>query len=138
MKAPLLDANVVVRFFVERRDDPSAEFRGVFSFFEKVTAGQVLVEMPDIVLLEIFYVLTRIYGEPGHEVAESLLVFLSFDGIVMADKDLASECLKLLQKHKIGFADAYLLALSKKRNLHEIYSYDADLKRRGLRLLKIE
>ena len=138
MKSRLVDTNVIVRFFVEDPETSPEKFKGVFSFFKKVEMGDTPIELPDLVLFEVFYVLTKIYKEPREEVAEKLRDLVSFKGILMRDKSFMTLCLKILQSKNIGLVDAYLLAISEKKGVHEIYSYDTDLSKHGLKLVKIE
>jgi predicted nucleic acid-binding protein len=50
----------------------------------------------------------------------------------MPDKPLILSCLKILKTEKIDLVDTYLLAISKKKNIKQIYSIDRDLSKRGL------
>ena len=138
MKSRLIDTNVIVRFFVEDPEKTQEKFKGVFSFLKKVELGEVLVELPDLVLFEVFYVLTKTYKESRENVANKLHDLVSFKGILMRDKSFMTLCLKILQSKNIGLVDAYLLATSEKKGVHEIYSYDTDLSKHGLKFIKIE
>jgi predicted nucleic acid-binding protein len=55
----------------------------------------------------------------------------------MPDKPLILSCLKILQTESIDLVDAYLLAISKKKKIKQIYSFDSDLSKRGLEALNI-
>ena len=138
MKSRLIDTNVIVRFFVEDPEKTHEKFKGVFSFLKKVEMGEIAVELPELVLFETFYVLTKTYKEPPGEVAQKLHDLMSFKGILMRDKPFISLCLKKLLSKNIGLLDAYLLAASEKKGVHEIYSYDTDLSKYGLTLIKID
>ena len=138
MKSRLIDTNVIVRFFVEDPGKAPEKFKGAFSFFKKLEMGEIQVELPDLVLFEAFYVLTKTYKGSREEVSEKLHDLVSFKGIVMRDKSFVTLCLKMLQSKNIGLVDAYLLATSEKKGVHEIYSYDTDLSKHGLKLIKIE
>jgi len=138
MKSRLIDTNVIVRFFVEDPANAHEKFKGVFAFLKKVEMGETLVELPDLVLFEIFYVLTKTYKVPREEAAQKLHDLVSFKGVLMHDKPFVFLCLKKLQSKNIGLVDAYLLATSEKKGVREIYSYDTDLSKHGLTLIKIE
>lgn len=137
MKSHLIDTNVLVRFLVENPETTSPKFKGVFSFFKKVEMGDLIVELPDLVIFEAYFVLIRIYKVPREEAAEKLLDLLSFKGIVTRDKKFILLCLKMLKSRKVGLIDAYLLALSEERGIDSVYSYDSDLEKHGLKLLEI-
>ena len=138
MKAELVDTNVIIRFLVEDPDKIQRKFKGVFTFFPKVERGEIMVELCELVLFEAFFVLTRLYEVPQSEAAEKLSGIVSFKGVLMVDKPLILSCLRILQKEKIDLVDAYLLAISKKKNIKRIYSFDQDLNKRGLVSMKVE
>jgi predicted nucleic-acid-binding protein len=134
----LIDTNVIIRYLVEDPEKVDMKFRGVFTFFPKVENGKVNAELCELVLFEAFFVLTKLYQVPQNEAAEKLFDMVSFMGIIMPDKPLILSCLEILQSEKIDLVDAYLLALSKKKKLKGIFSFDKDLLRRGLKSIAIE
>ncbi|MBT3257850.1 MAG: PIN domain-containing protein [Deltaproteobacteria bacterium] len=138
MEISLIDTNVIIRYLVEDPEKVDMKFRGVFTFFPKVENGKVNAELCELVLFEAFFVLTKLYQVPQNEAAEKLFDMVSFMGIIMPDKPLILSCLEILQSEKIDLVDAYLLALSKKKKLKGIFSFDKDLLRRGLKSIAIE
>jgi predicted nucleic-acid-binding protein len=138
MHNKLIDTNVILRFFVETPQTIPERFKGVFTFFPKVEKGEIKTFLSDLVLFECFFVLTKFYEIPQKEVVEKLLQLISFKGIIMQDKTLIFSCLDILSTRKIDLVDAYLLAASKKNNCDEIYSFDNDLKKCGLKLLAVD
>ena len=56
----------------------------------------------------------------------------------MQDKDFMRSCLMLLQNKKIDLVDAYILAVSRQKGIKTVYSFDTDLKKNGLELLKVQ
>lgn len=138
MKSKIIDTNVIVRYLVENPATIAARFKGVFTFFARIEKGEVVVELTELVLFETFFVLTRIYKVPQNEAAEKLLGIVSFKGVQMSDKLLIVSCLKILQDKKIDLVDAYLLAFAKKKGIHDVYSFDSDLSRYGLKLIEIK
>ena len=137
-KPPLIDTNVIVRYLVEDPAHVPEKFQGVFPFFQKVETGEVAVELPELVLFEVFYVLTRLYRVPQKEAARKLAGLVTFQGVLMRDKPLIRSCLGVLHSKPLGLVDAYLLAASRKKGLRSIYSYDGDLSKKGLELLEIK
>ena len=137
MKTNLVDTNVIIRYLVENPDRVQRKFKGVFTFFPKVERGDIKIELCELVLFEAFFVLTKLYEVPQKEAAEKLAGIISYKGVLMVDKSLILTCLKILQTEKIDLVDAYLLAISKKKNIKQIYSFDSDLSKRGLAALEI-
>lgn len=138
MKSKIIDTNVIVRYLVENPATIAARFKGVFTFFARIEKGEIVVELTELVLFETFFVLTRIYKVLQNEAAEKLSEIVSFKGVQMSDKTLIVSCLKILQDKKIDLVDAYLLAFAKKKGIHDVYSFDSDLSRYGLKLIEIK
>jgi len=138
VKSKIIDTNVIVRYLVECPATIAARFKGVFTFFARIEKGEIVVELTELVLFETFFVLTRIYKVLQNEAAEKLSEIVSFKGVQMSDKTLIVSCLKILQDKKIDLVDAYLLAFAKKKGIHDVYSFDSDLSRYGLKLIEIK
>ncbi len=138
MEISLIDTNVIIRYLVEDPEKVDMKFRGVFTFFPKVENGEINAELCELVLFEAFFVLTKLYQVPQNEAAEKLFDIVSFTGIIMPDKPLVLSCLEILQSEKIDLVDAYLLAVSKKKKLKGVFSFDKDLLKRGLKAIAIE
>lgn len=137
MKTNLVDTNVIIRFLMENPDRIQSKFKGVFTFFPRVERGEKKIELCELVLFEAFFVLTNLYEVPQKEVADKLSGIVSYKGVIMSDKPLILSCLKILKTERIDLVDAYLLAISKKKNIKQIYSFDKDLSKRGLETLNI-
>jgi predicted nucleic acid-binding protein len=137
-KPSLIDTNVIVRFLVEDPRQVQEKFRGVFTFFPRVEMGEIVVELPELVLFEVFFVLTKLYQVPPKAAAQQLETLLSFKGIVMKDRSVIKMCLRILQKKSIGLVDAYLLASSRRNGMGAVYTFDQDLIKQGLRSLEVK
>ena len=122
-------------------EDPSKtdrKFRGVYAFFAKLEKGLLQVRLPDLVLFQTYFVLTSFYQVPRPLAAEKLGRLLSFKGLRLTDKDLALACLRKLERENLDIVDAYLLAWAEERGAEGVYSFDSDLRKKGLNLLKVE
>ncbi len=133
-----LDTNVIVRYLTESPQNVDPQFEGVFSFFEKLEAGQLSVFLPDLVLFQTYFVLTSFYEVPRPEAADKLRRIVDFPGIRMLEKTVAVNCFRKLQKQNLDIVDAYLLAWSESRGVDGVYSFDSDLEKNGLELLRIK
>ncbi|EKD28864.1 MAG: PilT protein [uncultured bacterium] len=138
MHNKLIDANVILRFLVENPQTIPTPFKGVFTFFPKVEKGEIKTFLSDLVLFECYFVLTKYYEISQKETVEKLTKLISFKGIIMQDKTLILSCLDILTSKKIDLVDAYLIAGCKKNNCDEVYSFDNDLKKCGLKLLTVD
>ena len=138
MKSGIIDTNVIVRFLVETPENIESKFKGVFSFFEKIAKKQVCVELPELVVFETYFVLTRHYGIPSKITSEKLVEIISLSGIEMLNKPLILSCLETLKEKNVDLADAYIAAMCKQRGHSGVYSFDNDMKKLGLTLLEIK
>jgi predicted nucleic-acid-binding protein len=138
MSRECIDTNVIVRFLVETPKTIEPQFKGVFSFFEKLESGARSAMLPDIVLFQAYFVLTSYYDVPTPEAAGQLAKILKFKGIILAEKNIALECLAMLQHAKTDIVDAWIIAFSKFKKVSAVYSFDKGFASHGIRLLKIE
>jgi predicted nucleic-acid-binding protein len=133
-----IDTNVIVRFLVETPESITPQFKGVFRFFQRIEEGVKTVHLPEIVLFQAFFVLTSYYGVPSPLAAEKLEQLIGFKGISLPAKPIAQECLKIVQRENIDIVDAWIIAYSTVKGVAGTYSFDKDLGRFGLKLLKVE
>lgn len=138
MVASFIDTNVIIRYLVENPGSIQKKFKGVFPFFKRVETGEVKVELTELVLFESFFVLTRLYEIPTVEASEALSKLTQFKGINLPSKKTMLSCLQIIQDKRIDLVDAYLMAVSKEKGIKNIYSFDKDLAKTGLKLLEIK
>jgi predicted nucleic acid-binding protein len=123
---------------VETPESVPAAFKGVFRFFGKIEEGVKIVHLPEIVLFQVYFVLTSYYEVPSTLAAEKLEHIIRFKGISLPDKHIAEECLRIVKCENIDIVDAWILAYSTAKGISGTYSFDKDLARLGLKLLKVE
>ena len=75
---------------------------------------------------------------PSSLAAEKLEQIVRFKGISLPDKYIAEECLRIVKHENIDIVDAWILAYSTAKGITGAYSFDKDLSRLGLKLLKVE
>jgi len=78
------------------------------------------------VLMESFFVLTKLYKLPKAEICNDLKKILSLEGCINEDKLILFETLSLIEAKSIDFVDALLCAKHKLNNFG-ILSFDNDL-----------
>ena len=110
-----LDTNVIIRYLIQDPERASDEFRGVFSFFEKLERGEVRALLPSLVLFQSYFVLTSYYEVPRKEAGSKLRDILSFRGVTVPEKAVLRACLTTLTERSADLVDAYLAALCKGR-----------------------
>ena len=137
MKAPLLDTNVIVRFFVETPETMPRKFVGVYPFFEALERGDRRCLLADVVIFQCYYVMTSYYEAPHKLVVEQLIKLCKLRGIHLQNRAVMLACLDHLLTKKTDFVDAYLCALSQQQQMSGIYSFDKGFEKMGLALLAV-
>jgi predicted nucleic-acid-binding protein len=124
MKTKLIDTNIIIRFLVEDSANPT--YQKIFELFEKLETKEESVFIDSIVIMEAYFVLTKVYRIPDYSVINSLKGIISFSGIEMENKPLINLSFDRMSNKKIDFVDAYLIELSLLKN-SSIYTNDQDL-----------
>lgn len=115
-----LDANILLRFL--RNDDPQQSPTAA-ELFKRAQANELRLIVSPVIVLEVFYVLAKVYAMPRAEAARVLETLLS-SGFVLCDDDgIALDALSRITSNKISFGDAYLAATAA-RAKEELVSFD--------------
>ncbi len=120
----LIDANIIIRFLVGDNAEHLTISRG---FFEQIELDEIKAEILDVVLMEVYFVMTKFYKIAKNELIEDLKKIVAMSGIV-GDKVLLIEVLNVLEHRNIDFVDA-LLCAKKELYGYGILSFDKEVKR---------
>ena len=126
MKRAYVDANVILRYLTK---DPPEMGEKALKVFLEAKEGQIVLLITALTVAEIVWVLESFYGHPKSQISETLIQFLSSDGLEVEDLDLLIGALTLYHEKNIDFADAFLAAQGLRRGPSSIYSFDHHLKR---------
>jgi predicted nucleic-acid-binding protein len=96
-----LDTNVIVRFLMKDDAEQSALANTVFAELTAAAPGFVCRE----VLVELFWVLQRIYRLPRTDIADAIEGLLGAREIVVESADHVAVAVDRLRKGGVGFAD---------------------------------
>ena len=124
-----LDTNVVVRHLVQ--DDP-IQSKVATGLFESLTPSEPGF-LTTVVLVEIYWVLTRGYGISSDDVAAVLEVLADSGDIVVQDQSNARAALRDLRKGA-DFADALISHTCRASGCSAVFSFD----RKSQRLLRFQ
>lgn len=119
----IVDANVILRYFLR---DIEEHYLKAEKFFNEIFSGKKTALIIFPVILEIVYVLTKLYGIKRKEVAEVLKDFISQKGIKVKEKEVVLKSLDIFEKSGIDYVDAIICAYSK--NI-EVMSFDRDIQK---------
>ena len=89
------DTNVILRYFLA---DNQEQYRKISPFFSELRDGRQKAIIPAEVILETFYVLTKVYSVPPKEVATALRELMLYKGVENKDKGLLLEALNRFEQ----------------------------------------
>lgn len=122
-KLPLLDTNVIVRFLTSDSKEQAERAEKLFQSSSKKS-----LEIPDLVIAEIAYVLLSFYRLPKEEVIEKIHALIDFDKF-KTNKKIIKKTLELFKEYNISFVDAYLCSLVFHNKNKFVFSFDRNLLR---------
>jgi predicted nucleic-acid-binding protein len=105
----MCDTNYVIRYLVN--DDPVL-FEHAKDFFDEVYSGRREVRLLESVLVECVYVLEKFYTVPRAKIADTLIGFLNYKGVVCERKNDLAEALLFYKEGKLDIGDCILVAFS--------------------------
>lgn len=123
----LPDANSILRYLLGDNKDLYEKAQG---FFEKVRTGESAALVLESVLVECVYVLSKYYGVPRQEVAQSLKGLMGYRSVTNNDKDELLEALTLYGSTKLDVMDCILCV--KSRNYGQsLFTLDKELEKKA-------
>lgn len=118
-----LDTNVILRHLLQDRADWG---EASSALLKRIQSGELTCRISDIVVFEAVFTLQRTYGIPRAAIAEAILPFLDFPGIVLPNKAKYAEVFALYVDNRAGFADCYHAVMMRAVGIDTVYSYDAE------------
>lgn len=125
MKAGVLDANVLLRFFLQ--DDPK-QSPAATAFFKKAEAQDMDLFLQDAIVAEVTFVMERVYRRSREQIADALLDFVQNPFITVQNSATLSDALLRYRTHPVDFPDALVAAEAASRRIPAV-SFDKDLNR---------
>lgn len=120
-KKPVLDTNLIIRFFT---NDSPIQANRVEKLFQEAESASL--EIPDLVIAEIIYVLLSFYRLNKEELVEKMTKLIEFEKI-KTNKKVIKKALEFYSDYSISFVDAYLCSLVVNGKNSFIYSFDKGL-----------
>ncbi len=119
----LIDTNIIVRFLV---NDNEEQFIISKDIFQQIQSGILKVEILSEVLMEVLFVMIKVYKIPKNIVIEKLKSLLLLEGVVNNDKAIYIDALNLMQAKNIDYVDALICTKSLLQGYGKI-SFDKDI-----------
>lgn len=125
MKKYYVDANIFLRFILNDNERLAKKAK---DYFQKAKEGNVKLIFASEILMEINYVLLKVYSVPKSKIIEYLSTIIKTPYLEIPDRKILLNSLDIYQKYSIDFIDALLFSYSIENN-SEVLSFDADFKK---------
>jgi predicted nucleic-acid-binding protein len=125
MVSYLADTNIFIRFFIK---DDLEQYNEVERYFSLAQKGKIKISVLTEVILEVEYVLRKVYKIPRDEIAKNLQSLVKMTYLHIDKHDILSFALRYYLKNTIDLVDALIYIEAEKRNL-KILSFDKDFKK---------
>ena len=125
MKSAVVDTNVVLSFVTDRNP---LQQRAAARLFDQAASGERRIVLPQVVLVEIVYVLQNLYQTPATETADLLDDLLAMPRVEVDNEVAWHAVLEIWPSRLRGLADAVLVTVAKAGD-HAVASFDRKLKR---------
>ena len=127
MRRVVVDANVIVSFFVDRhpkrRDAAEA-------LLNEAEAGEIAAIIPQFVVFEVAYVLQSQYAYTGHRLATLIRDVIAFPGVQLIDDCPWKRVLEIWPDPLTGLADASIVAVATTNRYDAVATFDRKLANR--------
>ncbi|MBF6620817.1 MAG: type II toxin-antitoxin system VapC family toxin [Patulibacter sp.] len=119
-----LDTNVLVRHMTGDPPEMAARATALLSSAERL-------ELPDLIVAEVVYVLESFYRVPREQVAELARAVIAFPPIETESPQRLLRTIELYERERLDFADAYLVACAEQSPHRTVVSFDRRIGRVG-------
>jgi len=127
VRSVVVDANVLVSFFVDRharqRDDADA-------LLQQAEAGEIAAIVPQFVIFEVTYVLQSQYGYIGDRLASLIRDIIAFPGVHLIDDCPWKQVMEVWPDPFRSLTDAALAAVASTNRYDAIATFDRKLAKR--------
>lgn len=123
MRAGILDANVILRFFLNDHREHAAAARALFT---KAEIEELDLFLADTIVAEVTFVMEKVYKKQRAIIADALLDFIQNPGITLQSPSVLTDALLRYRSHAIDFPDALVAAMAAGKGIPAI-SFDGDL-----------
>ena len=127
MRRVVVDANVIVSYFLERN---ASQSDAAEALLQKADAGELEAIMPQFVIFEVTYVLQSQYGYSGSRLAELIRDVLTFPGGRVIDDCPWKRVMELWPDPLPSLGDAAIAAVAVANRYDAVATFDRKLAKR--------
>ncbi len=121
----ILDTNLFIRYLHDGAPEEKEKFRNLI---EEARRKGTTFYIPFIVVVEMVYVLERVYRLPKARVREMVESILTLP-VEVENLDVILTALAIYEEENLKFGDALVLAYARVRSLKPVYTFDRDFRR---------
>lgn len=126
MHKGIIDTSLLLRFLTRDSTEKREKFKRLM---REAVNRKALLLIPLIVIIELVYVLEKIYRLPRWEVREKVESLVTLPAIEMESEKTLLEALRIYTEEELKFGDAMILAQSRVSGIMPVYTFDHDFKR---------
>lgn len=123
----MVDANVLVSFFVERNEKQRVAGKALLLSAEE---GDIVAVVPQFALFEIAYVLDSFYEVPLPRIADAIRATLAYPGVIVTDDCSWLRVLDQWPEPLTSITDAAIVAVALANKYDSVATFDQKLRRR--------
>jgi predicted nucleic acid-binding protein len=127
VRSVVVDANVLVSFFVDRnakqRDDAD-------TLLQQAEAGEIVAIVPQFIIFEVAYVLQSQYGYTGERLAMLIRDIIAFPGVQLIDDCPWKRLMEVWPDPLPSLSDAALAAVASTNRYDAVATFDRKLAKR--------
>ena len=121
MTKVFIDTSVFIRFLTQ---DNQQKFEQCAKFFELIEQGKLRPYTSNIVILEIQFVLTRLYSFPKDKVLSDINKLLSLRNLILVERTDSHKALTIYKKYNVKYPDCLIVTQIPAGS--KLVSYDND------------
>jgi predicted nucleic acid-binding protein len=123
----LVDTNVLVSFLKDRQESQRTQAKALL---EAAVAGDHVIVLHTVVLVELAFVLTHLYAQDPADVSHAMADLLAMPGVIVATEVAWGEVLTRWPSEVPSFADAILAAVASAGRYEAVATFDVKLRRK--------
>lgn len=127
MRRVIVDANVLVSFFVDRQ---AAQRDAADILLQKAEGGEIAAIVPQFVIFEVAYVLQSVYGYTGERLVLLMRDLITFPGVHLIDDCPWKMVMEVWPNPLPSIADAALTAIALTNRYDAVATLDRKLAKR--------
>ena len=127
MRSVVVDANVLVSFFVDRH---AAQSDAADALLQQADAGEIAAIVPQFILFEVTYVLQSQYGYTGERLASLIRAIITFPGVQLIDDCPWKVVMEVWPNQLASLTDAALAAVALSNRYDAVATFDRKLAKR--------